>query len=259
MSNEIVLFSLNDMERMAKAISDSGLFGVSDVPKALSLMLIAQSEGLHPAQAARDYNIIQGKPALKADAMMSRFQRAGGKVRWEKYEDTEVIGVFSHPAGGEIKISWTIERARECQLTSKDVWKKYPRAMLRSRCISEGIRTILPGVICGFYTDDEVEEFAPQKGGGNAKRVDAVVVNNGQPKAEEVKINYIKEKVPEDVNEIASEFRKMTIVLYKKIELGGLDKEEGRREWSLLQDYAREREIEIPVVTLTAFTTLLNS
>jgi hypothetical protein len=33
--------------------------------------------------------------------------------------------------------------------------------MLRSRCISEGIRTVFPGVLVGTYTPEEVEDMAP--------------------------------------------------------------------------------------------------
>ena len=35
--------------------------------------------------------------------------------------------------------------------------------MLRSRCISEGIRTVYPGCVVGTYTPEEVEEFEPPK------------------------------------------------------------------------------------------------
>ena len=35
----------------------------------------------------------------KADAILARFQAAGGKVEWKTYTDDEVTGVFSHPQG----------------------------------------------------------------------------------------------------------------------------------------------------------------
>jgi hypothetical protein len=33
--------------------------------------------------------------------------------------------------------------------------------MLRARCISEGIRTVFPGVVVGTYTPEEAEDMAP--------------------------------------------------------------------------------------------------
>ena len=148
-----------DMERMADCIAKSGLFGVKTPVQALALMLIAQSEGLHPATAARDYHVIQGRPALKADTMLARFQAAGGKVEWHDYTDTVVSGTFSHPAGGKVKIEWTLEMAKRAKLTGKEVWTQYPRAMLRARVISEGIRTVYPGVLSGMYTPEEVDDL----------------------------------------------------------------------------------------------------
>lgn len=35
--------------------------------------------------------------------------------------------------------------------------------MLRSRCISEGIRSIFPGSVTGFYSPEEVEDFEPKQ------------------------------------------------------------------------------------------------
>ena len=154
----LVTISVNEVERMANAVAKSGLFGVKNVEQAMALMLIAQAEGMHPAIAARDFHVIQGRPALKADAMLARFQAAGGKVQWTSYTDKIVSGVFSHPAGGSVEIAWTIEQAKTAGLTGKDVWKQYPRAMLRARVVSEGIRTVYPGVAVGVYTPEEIAD-----------------------------------------------------------------------------------------------------
>lgn len=89
------LVPMQDIEKMGTAVARSGLFGIKTQEQAVALMLIAQAEGLHPAIAARDYHVIQGRPALKADAMLARFQQAGGKVEWKTYTDAEVTGVFS--------------------------------------------------------------------------------------------------------------------------------------------------------------------
>ncbi len=158
--NAIVPF--NDIERMAIAVSKSQLFGMKTPEQAIALMLVAQSEGLHPARAAMEYHVIQGRPALKADAMLARFQAAGGKVEWKDYTDTKVVGVFSHQQGGSISVEWSIEMANKAGLTKNPTWRQYPRQMLRARCISEGIRTVYPGVSVGVYTPEEVQDFAPQ-------------------------------------------------------------------------------------------------
>ena len=157
------LVPIQDIEKMAVAIAKSGLFGMKTPEQAVALMLIAQAEGMHPAIAARDYHVIQGRPALKADAMLARFQTAGGKVNWDVYTDAEVKATFSHPAGGSVTLSWTLAQATRIGLAGKDNWKNYPRAMLRARVISEGIRTVYPGCVVGTYTPEEVQDFEPAK------------------------------------------------------------------------------------------------
>lgn len=168
MSNEMMtttaltpVIPYEDMERMASVIAQSGLFGVKHPVQALALMLVAASEGLHPATAARDYHVIQGRPALKTDAMLARFQATGGRVQWHDYSDTVVSATFSHPAGGSLKVEWTMDRAKAAGLAGKDIWKQYPRAMLRARVISEGIRTVYPGVLSGMYAPEEVRDMTP--------------------------------------------------------------------------------------------------
>lgn len=156
--------TIDQLERMAQSIVKSGLFGVKSIDQAVTLMLVAQAEGLHPASAARDYHIVQGRPTLKADAMLARFQQAGGKVEWQEYTDSKVCGAFSHPACPKpVSIEWTFEMAKKIGLTNKDNWRNYPRAMLRARVISEGVRTCYPAIATGIYTQEEVQDFAPEK------------------------------------------------------------------------------------------------
>jgi hypothetical protein len=172
------------MDQMAGAIAASGLFGMKDKNSVLALMAVAQAEGLHPATAARDFHIIQGRPALKADAMLARFQNAGGKVDWKDYTDEKVTGVFTHPNGGSLAVTWTIEQATKIGLVKPGSgWQKFPRAMLRSRCISEGIRSVFPGSVTGFYSPEEVADFEPAKEMGKVQVVPPVVTVNAGTEA----------------------------------------------------------------------------
>lgn len=157
--------SVPDMERMAHAIVQSGLFGVRTVPQALTLMWLAQAEGRHPVLAARDYHVIEGKPSKTAEAMMRDFLAARGTVEWHQLDDSAADATFAHPLGGEVRIKWDMERARKAGLLGRkgDMWAKYPRQMLRSRCVSEGIRTVGPMATSGLYVPEEVGDFEPRR------------------------------------------------------------------------------------------------
>lgn len=147
------LVPIQDIQEMAAAVAQSGFFGLKTPAQAAALMLVAQADGLHPAKAATHYHIIQGRPSLSADAMLARFQAAGGRVEWTAYGDDAVAGTFSHPQGGSVSIRWDLARARKAGVGNLE---KYPAAMMRARCISEGVRTVYPGVIVGMYTPEEI-------------------------------------------------------------------------------------------------------
>lgn len=157
-------FSMSDVEKIASAIAKSGMFGLKDPYGVLTLCLLAQAEGQHPAVVFRDYSVISGKPAKKAEAMLRDFINAGGKVEWHKLDDDGADATFSHPAG-TARISWDKERAKKAGLGSTGMYDKYPRQMYRARVISEGIRTVYPGATSGLYVPDEVAAFTP---GGDA-------------------------------------------------------------------------------------------
>ncbi len=163
MSNALTVIPMADIQRMAESVAKSGLFGVKTADQALALMMISQAEGRHPALAARDYDIIQGRPAKKAEAMMRDFLESGGKVEWHQLDDKAAIATFSHPSGGSVKIDWTMARAVAAGLGGRDMWKKFPRQMLRSRTVSEGIRTVCPMATSGMYVPEEVSDIVREK------------------------------------------------------------------------------------------------
>lgn len=148
-------YSLADIERLADAVAKARMFGIATKEQAMVLMAISQAEGRHPALAARDYDIIQGQPSKKAEAMQRDFLRAGGRIEWHEVSDTKADATFSHPIGGTKRIDWDMDRVSKAGLAGKDSYKKYPRAMLRSRCISEGVKIIWPAATSGMYTPEE--------------------------------------------------------------------------------------------------------
>ena len=181
--SEVIPFS--DMERMAQAIAKSGLFGLKSPDQAVALMLVAQSEGRHPASVAAEFDIIQGRPALKSQAALARFQTAGGKIQWIVRNDHECTAEFSHPAGGTLQVSWTMDRAHAAGLTGKQTWKQYPTAMLSARTVAEGVRAVFPACLNGVYLAEEVQDF------------DSRPVSTGKFQAVKAALPPIKEEIIE--------------------------------------------------------------
>ena len=154
---------LGDFERLSKVadtVAKSGLWAqFNSKDKILGLMLLCESEGLHPMAAVRRYDLIQGKPSLKAEAQLADFQKDGGRVEWIERSNTKCSGKFYHkiycPEG--VVVTWTIEDAKLAKLDQKDNYKTYPRQMLTARVITEGVQIVNPAIGLGIQSPEEVE------------------------------------------------------------------------------------------------------
>lgn len=166
----------NEMEKMALAVTKSGMFGLKSENQAVTLMLIAQAEGIHPIQAIQQYSIINGIPSLKSTEVQARFQRAGGKVQWVESSILKAICKLTID-GQEYVSEFLMDDAKRMGLTEKDNWKKMPKQMLMARAITMGVRAIYPQCLNNMYSADEVQDFS-----------EAEIMEVEKPK--EVSINY---------------------------------------------------------------------
>lgn len=161
--------AVKDLETISDRAAKSRLFGM-DRDQIFTLCLIAESEGLHPISALRRYHVIEGRPAMRADAMQAEFQRSGGRVEWIESTPQSCTAMFYHkeyaPKGFRVQVTFEemdragITRGRE---GLKKNWKQFPRQMLRARVISEGVRAVNPSIVVGIYTPEEVQDFEPPR------------------------------------------------------------------------------------------------
>lgn len=247
--NEMI--PVQDVMTMANAVARSGLFGVKSPEQALSLMLIAQAEGRHPALAARDYDIINGRPAKKAEAMLRDFLAGGGKVEWHTLDDTMADATFSHPQGGSARISWDMARAKKAEIGGKGMWLKYPRQMLRSRTVSEGVRTVWPSATSGMYVPEEVVDFAPERA-RQVKDVTPPVPALSAPITPTTgAFDHIEPERAETLHRIAQAAIEMieagdieaayTYLYVENLDAGKVDNDEFVAIWSLLKPFSKAR------------------
>ena len=151
---------MQEIAQMGQIFAKSGMYGIKSPEMAMTLMFQAQAEGIHPCKAMQEYHVINGKPSLSSQAMLARFQLAGGTAKWIKRTATEASLHVEHKQGGELDVTWTIERAKKAGLLGNPSWTKYPEAMLSARCISEAIRAVFPACLGGMYSIEEEEDIA---------------------------------------------------------------------------------------------------
>ena len=179
-SREIVFSQIADpmaaMEQMGMVLYRSGMFGCGNADQGKLLALACMCERRNPVEMSRTYHIIEGKLAMRADAMQAAFLTAGGRIQWIETTGEVCRAKFLHPefAPEGVTVEVTMQELSDSGVATsaktgaaKDNYRKFPRQMLRARCISEAVRMVMPQIVAGVYTPEEV---------GDAHVIDQVVV-----------------------------------------------------------------------------------
>jgi len=149
------------IKTLGAAIFKSGIFGVDkpEIGEVLAMQCLAERKS--PLELARTYHFIEGKLAIKSDALLAKFQMAGGTVTWTTRTDKLVVATFSNK-GSSVEIVAAFEDFEKKGIvfgkdgkTLKDNWRKWPKQMLTARAISEGVRLVAPE--CAFITVEELD------------------------------------------------------------------------------------------------------
>jgi hypothetical protein len=126
-----------------------------------AVILTGQEMGLAPMAALRSVDIIQGTPALRANALRGILQAHGHAVWVEESTATRAI-VCGRRAGSDEPVQrsvWTMDRAKALGLTGKDNWRRQPTAMLVARGTAEVARWIASDALLGLpYVAEEVAD-----------------------------------------------------------------------------------------------------
>jgi len=130
--------------------------------QAISIMLKGRELNIPPMQALSQINVIKGKPAISSELMLALIYRQCPSVEleWTEMTDTVVAcKVKRHSKQNWQAFKWTLQDADKAGLLSNHSWRKYPRALLRSRVVSEMARAVFPDAIMGCsYTPEELGE-----------------------------------------------------------------------------------------------------
>lgn len=166
MSTEIVRAepvapSLPDMVRYADHLANANLLPAQYRQKpanVLYAMEYGRTLGITPIAAITGIHVIEGKPSASAALISGLVRQAGHKLRVRMQDGTAIATIVrSDDPDFEFRSEWTIERARQAGLVGKDVWKKYPDAMLKARAITEVARDACEEVLFGLhYTPEEL-------------------------------------------------------------------------------------------------------
>jgi hypothetical protein len=122
-------------------------------------MLKGEELGIPRMYGLSNIAIINGKPTCSAELMLALVKRdyGPGAIRVASSSAKECTVEYREPGWeGVSSYTWTIDDAKAANLINKEIWKQYPAAMLRARCISSVVRMAFPQCISGMYTPEEL-------------------------------------------------------------------------------------------------------
>jgi len=123
-----------------------------------AIVLMGRELGMGTMAACRKLQVIKGTVTERADSQLARFKSAGGRAEFKELSETRAVLILRHPNGDQHTETFTIEDAKRAGLASNDNYNKHPKAMLRSRAITAGLKSIGWEGAVGIYDPDEVSE-----------------------------------------------------------------------------------------------------
>jgi len=149
---------LEAVKALGASIFKSGMFGCTKQEQGEVLAMQCLAERKPPLEIASTYHFINGKLAIKSEALLGRFIAAGGVIQWLERSDTKVVATFSK-GGSTVTVTTTIEQFRANGVATganKGTWDKYPRQMLSARAITEGVKLVGADCCMGVVIADDM-------------------------------------------------------------------------------------------------------
>lgn len=132
---------------------------IKNAGQAAAIVLAGQELGMTPMLALRSITMVKGKVVVAADAQLALFKARGGRAVFSELTDNAAILKLVHPNGDEHTEVFTMKDAQRAGLTRNATWTSYPRAMLRSRVITAGLKSIGFEPTAGAYDPEEAASF----------------------------------------------------------------------------------------------------
>lgn len=129
-------------------------------PQQYAVIVAAGNEiGYGPMESVRNLFLVQGMLTESAGSQFSRFKRDGGRGEFIELNEERAVLNLVHPNGDKHQETYTLKDAEAAGLKKNDNWKKNPKAMLRSRAITAGLKSLGWSGATGIYDPSELEHL----------------------------------------------------------------------------------------------------
>lgn len=165
-------------------IAKCGMFGCSTIEQGRILALTCLKKGIDPLSIAERYHIIKGDLSMRSDAMLAGIGQFGGKYRVvRRTADAAEIEITREDDKQRFALTWEeakaepFTKAKDGSIKENYATPRTRMQMLWARVVSDGVRTMWPEVVTGYYTPEEIADT-------NGEAIDASFTVARQAEAE---------------------------------------------------------------------------
>jgi len=166
-----VVQNMPQIQKLGEVYAAAKFFGNVTASVATTAVINCMLEGLSPIQYKSKYHTFEdGTSSIRSDFYQRTFQKMGGS--WEFVDWTNDVCEMAFYFNGKrvkfgkydtIKVTFQEFKDNGVAMSKnggmKDNWQKFPREMLKARCMATAIRAICPEAMEGMYTQEEVADF----------------------------------------------------------------------------------------------------
>lgn len=186
------------VKQLGHSISASKIFGSLTPTQGEVLALDCLARRVPPLMLAERYHLIHDRLSMKAEAMSAGFEDRGGKCQLiERTPDRVALRLIKDGVAQEFSLTWQealqepfvyeagkgvteakviemIEAGNPPPLKPKYRTPRSRMQMLWARLVSDSVRAVDPGVVCGTYTPEEIDDL-PENGAKSPQAAPAAV------------------------------------------------------------------------------------
>jgi len=154
-----------DLVQMGEQLARTGFLPdhIKTGPQFAAIVMTGKELGMAPMRAIRSFHMVKGKVVEDAASQLARFKSAGGRATFDHLDDVKAVLTLTHPNGDKHTETWTIDDTKKAGLMNGMV-SKFPRAMLRSRVITAGLKSLgWEGAVGAYDPSELVEHDQPQQ------------------------------------------------------------------------------------------------
>lgn len=159
-----------DLE-LGKIFAESGLFpDIKSAAQGYVKILAGRELGLSPIQSLNTFYFVNGKLGMMSQAvagLIKKSQKYDYAIETHTEQECSIAFYRISESSEKEKLGvshFDIKMAAKCGIVNKDSWKNYPKNLLFSRALMNGVRWFCPDILVAtVYSTEELQDLSREE------------------------------------------------------------------------------------------------